>query len=140
MALMTATAKWKEVKEAVKFIGLQEEPVIIASNPVQKHIKMSVVRRPSNAFGLEGKECSDGKIKPGLWALLWQLHFRFYFEDVAAGREPKRCMIFCRGMRLMAGIYSILESISGYSTAREADYVPGVYILQFFWLLANTIF
>ena len=70
MMVMTASAKEKEVREIVKLMALKHPPVLVTTNPIQSHIKVSVVRRPSNAFGLLGKEEPDGTVKHGLWALL----------------------------------------------------------------------
>ena len=123
MMVMTASAKEKEMKEIVKFMGLREPPVLITSNPVQSHIKLSVVRRPSNAFGLAGREGADGVLKPGLWALLNELYFREFFRDRAEGREPKHAIIFCRGLRVMSKLHSHLSTISGYCDARDSPFV-----------------
>ena len=122
MLVMTATAKKSEVQEVVRFMGLREPPVLITANPVHSHIKLSVVRRPSNAFGMAGREGSDGVLKPGLWALLNEIYFREFFRDRAEGREPKHALIFCRGMRIMSKLHSHLCTISGYCDARDAPF------------------
>ena len=121
--IMTATAKEKELREIVKKMALREQPVLITSNPVQPHIKLSVIRRPSNAFGLAGKEGTDGKLKPGLWALLNEIYFREFLRDRAEGRVPKKCIIFCRGLRIMAAIHSHLSTVTGYCNDRDAPFV-----------------
>jgi superfamily II DNA/RNA helicase len=118
MMVMTASAK-----EIVKFMGLREKPVLIATNPVQSHIKLSVVRRPSNAFGLAGKEGVDGVLKPGLWSILNEIYFREFFRDRAEGREPKHAIIFCRGMRIMSKLHSHLSTVSGFCDARDSPFV-----------------
>ena len=105
VCIMTATATEKEVHDVVKFLGLRSKPVMLLQNQVQDHIKLSLVRRPSNAYGLAGRETHSGVVKPGLWALLNELYFREFFRDLKAGRTPKRCIIFTRGMGLMAALH-----------------------------------
>jgi superfamily II DNA helicase RecQ len=43
---MTATATNQEIKEVIRALGLQTEPVILTASLVQSHIKFSVIRRP----------------------------------------------------------------------------------------------
>ena len=96
VCVMTATAGKKEVRAVVRALGLHYPPLMLTANPIQPHIKISVIKRPSNTFGLAGKEG-----KPGLWALLEEIYFRPMFMDMREGRKPKRAIIFFRGMRLM---------------------------------------
>ena len=109
---MTATATEKELNQVVGFLALRSKPVMIVENPVQPHLKLSVVQRPSNAFGLEGRVGDDGVLKPGLWNLLDEIYFREAFRDLSAGRSPKKCIIFTRGMGLMAQLHTHLRKDS----------------------------
>jgi superfamily II DNA helicase RecQ len=126
VCIMTATATEKVVREVVVGLGLersQRSTVMLVSNPVQEHIKMSVIKRPSNAFGIRGKEGKDGQLKPGLWALLHRIYFKDYFKDVQEGRQPKKALIFTRGMRLMVALHSHICSLTGQRSAKTADCV-----------------
>ena len=118
VCVMTATAGKTEVRAVVRALGLEELPVMITSNPIQPHIKISVIKRPSNAYGFAGKEG-----KPGLWALLEEIYFRPLFQDMSEGRRPKKAIIFFRGMRLMIGLYSHLRRMTGHSTAASSFFV-----------------
>ena len=123
VCIMTATATEREVREVVRCLGLRQPPVLIASSPVQSHIKFSVIRRPSNAFGLEGKEGRRGEIKPGMWALLADLYFREMFRDLDEGRSPKKVIIFFRGLGLMASLHSFLCRMTRHCNASTSPFV-----------------
>jgi superfamily II DNA helicase RecQ len=126
VCVLTATATEKVVREVESGLGLERSharPVLLTSNPVQAHIKISVIRRPSNAFGIRGKEDKDGRIKPGLWALLKRIYFKDYFQDLQDGREPKKVIIFTRGMKLMVSLHSHICSVTGQRSAKTADCV-----------------
>jgi superfamily II DNA helicase RecQ len=122
VCLMTATATEKELKTVSRCLGLQRTPpVLIASNPVQEHIKISVVRRPANAFGLRGKDGKNGARKPGLWDHLNNLYFHDMLQDRAAGRKPKKAIIFFRGMKPMSALYTHLRAAMGLGTVADAE-------------------
>ena len=74
---MTATATSNEIQEVISAMGLRTLNTILSSNPIQAHIKFSMVRRPSNNFGLDGT--------------------KHYLEDLKHGRKPKNFIVFCRG-------------------------------------------
>ena len=116
--VMTATAGKTELNAVTRALGLETPPLMLTANPIQPHIKISVIKRPSNAFGLSGKEG-----KPGLWALLQEIYFTPMLTDLNEGRKPKRAIIFFRGMRQMIGLYSHLRGMTGYSTAADAFFV-----------------
>jgi superfamily II DNA helicase RecQ len=123
VCLMTATATKQEIDKVVGSLGLQTDPVLLACNPVHDHIKISILRRPPNAHKLCGVEASSGAAKPGLWDLLYEIYFKHYFADKAAGRKPKKCLIFFRGMRQMVAVHSHLRRLTGQCSAKTADFV-----------------
>lgn len=57
---MTATATTGEIREVVAAMGLRSPPIILSSSPIQSHLKFSIVRRPSNNFGLDGTITAKG--------------------------------------------------------------------------------
>ena len=73
---MTATSTEDEIRDVVRALGLREPPVVLTSTPVQSHLKFSVIRRPSNNFGLDGTVSSSGTKKPGLMDLLLRIYLR----------------------------------------------------------------
>ena len=109
---MTATATNDEIKEVIKALGLRTEPVVLAATPVQPHIKFSVVRRPSNNFGLEGTVNMKGVRNPGLLDLLERVYLRQFVEDLRDGKEPKKAIIFCRGNGVLGAIYSHIMKLT----------------------------
>ena len=109
---MTATATENEIGEVVKALGLREKPVILTSSPVQAHIKFSIIRRPSNNFGLEGTIKKNGSRNPGLFDLLDRVYLRQYVQDIKTGVEPKKAIIFCRGNGVLGAIYSHLMNLT----------------------------
>ena len=122
---MTATATKKEIDDVVKALGLRSAPVILTSTPVQSHIKFSIIRRPSNNFGLEGTTTKRGVRNPGLLDLLDRVYLRQYVEDLKVGAEPKKAIIFCRGNGVLGSIYSHLMNLTGYrfNDCRDAPFV-----------------
>ena len=78
---MTATATEEEVLTVIKALGLRSSPVVLASSPIQSHIKFSVVRRPSNNHGLDGTVNAKGVRKPGLMDLLERIFLRRYLGN-----------------------------------------------------------
>ena len=111
---MTATATNADIKEVVAALGLRTPPVLLASSPVMSHIKFSVVRRPSNYYGVDGYVTKDGSTHPGLMDLLSRVYLQFYLKDLAHGVQPKKCIIFCRGNSVMGDIYSRIMELTGY--------------------------
>ena len=77
---MTATATEKEVEDVVAALGLRSPPVVLSSSPVQSHIKISILRRPSNNFGLDGTDSERGIRKPGMMDLLYRVYLRETFK------------------------------------------------------------
>jgi len=75
---MTTTATQVEVDQVITFLGLRSPPVQLTASPIQSHIKFSVVRRPSNNFGLDGTIDGSGIVKPGLMALLKRIFLGKY--------------------------------------------------------------
>ena len=122
---MTATATENEIGEVVKALGLREKPVILTSSPVQAHIKFSIIRRPSNNFGLEGTVKKNGNRNPGLFDLLDRVYLRQYVQDLKTGVEPKNAIIFCRGNGVLGAIYSHLMNLTfnQFRDCRDAPFV-----------------
>ena len=82
---MTATATSDEIKNVVIALGLRTSPVILKTSPILSHIKYSILRRPSNNFGLDGTENVHGKKVPGLMDLLLRVFLKHYIEDLGMG-------------------------------------------------------
>lgn len=122
---MTATATEKEIKEVVTALGLRTPPVILTSSPIQRHIKFSMIRRPSNNHGLDGSITKNGDISPGLMDLLLRIFLQPYLEDIKNGRRPKKCIIFCRGNSVLGAIYCRLMELTEYKykDCRDAPFV-----------------
>ena len=122
---MTATATDQEVKDVIQALGLRKPPVILAASPVQSHIKFSIIRRPSNNFGLEGTMTKAGVKNPGLLDLLDRVYLDPYLEDLRLGREPKKAIIFCRGNSTLGAIYSHLmyRTHYMYTDCRDSPFV-----------------
>ena len=122
---MTATATEKEIGEVVKALGLREKPVILTSSPVLAHIKFSIIRRPSNNFGLEGTVKKNGIRNPGLFDLLDRVYLRQYVQDIKNGVQPKKAIIFCRGNGVLGAIYSHLMTLTmnQFRDCRDAPFV-----------------
>ena len=122
---MTATATNSEVRDVVKALGLRTPPVILTASPVQSHIKFSIIRRPSNNFGLEGTVKKNGVRNPGLLDLLERVYLRQFVEDLKMSREPKKAIIFCRGNGVLGAIYSHLMSLTlnKYKDCRDSPFV-----------------
>ena len=111
---MTATATSKEIEAVVAALGLRKSPVVLTSTPVQSHIKFSIVRRPSNNFGLDGTTTEKGVYNPGLMDLFMRVFLRQYLDDLEEGKEPQRCLVFCRGNGILGAIYSRLMELTRY--------------------------
>ena len=122
---MTATATNSEIKEVVAALGLRTPPVILTSSPIQAHIKFSVVRRPSNNFGMDGTTTGKGVKQPGMMDLLMRVYLQKYLDDLANKIEPKKCIIFCRGNAVIGEIYSRLMELTNYQfkDCRDSPFV-----------------
>ena len=122
---MSATATDKEIKETVKALGLRTEPIILCSSPVQAHIKISMVRRPANNYGLEGNVNNKGVRNAGLLDLLDRIYVNHMLEDLRYGREPKKAIIFCRMGRVLGALYANMMERTGYKykDCRDAPFV-----------------
>ena len=132
---MTATSTKSEIDEVVAALGLRMRPVVLTSTPVQSHIKFSVVRRPSNNFGLDGTTTEKGVENPGLMDLLQRVFLKQYLDDLNNKREPKRCIIFCRGNGVLGAIYSRLMELTNY---RYRDCRDSPFIMNHSSLLPPT--
>ena len=122
---MTATATTKEIKDVVTALGLREPPTILASTPIQSHIKFSMIRRPSNNYGLDGFTNKNGVRKPGTMDLLKRIYLQQYLRDLEEGRNPKKCIIFCRGNDVLGAIYCRLMELTNfkYKDCRDCPFV-----------------
>ena len=98
VCLMSATVTTAELQALSKALGLSPRPVLLANSPLQPHIKFSFVKRPPNAFGVEGIEEDGEVLKPGLIQMLDRIYFDDVFSDMEAGVRPKRAIIFFRGL------------------------------------------
>ena len=122
---MTATATDDEINEVTRALGLRSDPEVLTASPVQAHIKFSVIRRPSNNYGLEGTVDKKGVKKPGMLDLLDRVFLRQYLADLEEGKEPKRAIIFCRGNGVLGAIYSHLmaRTKGKFRDCRDAPFV-----------------
>ena len=122
---MTATATGGDIEEVVKALGLRVQPVILTSSPVQTHIKFSILRRPSNNFGLDGTVNKNGVRNPGLIDLLDRVYLDHYVKDIKHGIQPKKAIIFCRGNGVLGSIYSHLMKLTQnhFKDCRDAPFV-----------------
>ena len=111
---MTATATYEEVEEVKVALGLRTPPVVLISSPIQSHIKFSILRRPSSNHGLDGCMKKNGERSPGLMDLLMRIYLKSYIQDLNSGKEPKRCIIFCRGSNMLADIHNRLMEMTDY--------------------------
>ena len=122
---MIATATAKEIEAVIAALGLRKSPVLLTSTPVQSHIKFSIIRRPSNNFGLDGTTNVKGGYNPGLMDLLQRVYLGKYLEDLKMGREPKKGIIFCRGNGVLGAVYSRLMELTDYryKDCRDSPFV-----------------
>ena len=120
LLLMTATMRVEDMPRVAKALDIHASPVVIQKSPVHEHHKLSVVTRPSNAYGFDGLATGS---KPGLLQLLKLLYFDHYFNDLAAGRSPKKVLIFFRGYPKMLKCYNYLVKSTGQQTADVANFV-----------------
>ena len=122
---MSATLTNSEIRDVIRALGLRSEPVLLVANPIQSHIKFSMIRRPSSNFGLEGTDKKDGGRNPGLIDLLNRVYLDQYVADLLAGRKPKTAIIFCRGNSMLGDIYGHLMYATEYKykDCRDAPFV-----------------
>ena len=132
---MTATATGSEIKEVVTALGLRTPPVVLTSSPIQSHIKFSIVRRPSNNFGLDGTTNENGEKKAGMMDLLLLVYLRKYLEDLENNIQPKKCIIFSRGNGVLGALYSRLMELTNY---RYRDCRDSPFVLNHASLLPPT--
>ena len=80
---MSATATQAEVDDMVKNLGIREKPVVLRSSPIQPHIKFSVIKRPSNSCGMDGRVDKLGNLQPGLADYLNRIYLlEFFRKDI----------------------------------------------------------
>ena len=122
---MTATATSKEIEAVVAALGLRKLPVLLTSTPIQSHIKFSILRRPSNNFGLDGTSTAKGVRNPGVMDLLQRVYLGKFLEDLENGDEPKKGIIFCRGNAVLGEIYRRLMELTNYryKDCRDSPFV-----------------
>ena len=111
---MTATATDSEIRDVVSALGLKTKPVILTTSPVQNHIKISIIRRPSNNYGLDGTTTRFDEHLPGLMDLLMRVYLQKYLDDLSNNVAPKKCIIFCRGNGVLGEVYSRLMELTNY--------------------------
>lgn len=132
---MSATMTDAEVKEVVAALGLRCPPVLLTASPILSHIKFSIIRRPSNNFGIDGTSTCDGKRQPGLMDILLRVYLKQYVKDLKLGRKPKKCIIFSRGINTLGDIYSRLMELTNY---RYSDCNDSPFVLNHSSLLPPT--
>ena len=132
---MTATATAEEVKDVIVSLGLKEAPIVLQASPVQSHIKFSILRRPSNNFGLDGIVSSNDTRKPGLMDLLDRVYLKQYLEDLKRGQKPNKCIIFCRGNGLIGALYGRLMERTGF---KYSDCIDAPFVMNHSSLLPPT--
>ena len=88
-------------------------------------LSCSTIRRPSNNYGLEGTVNKDGIKNPGLLDLLDRVFLSHYVNDLMEGREPKKCIIFCRGNGVLGAIYShlMIRTQGKFKDCRDSPFV-----------------
>ena len=118
---MTATATKAEIEEVVKALGHRVRPVIITSSPVMRHIKFSMIRRPSNNYGLQGTVNKNEVKNPGLLDLLDRVFLRQYVQDVMSGVAPKKAIIFCRRNGVLGALYGLLMELTQFKFKNCSD-------------------
>ena len=124
VCIMSATVTTPELRTLIKSLDLTPNPVLLANSPLQSHIKISFLRRPPNVFGVSGVEDEDGQVtRPGLIQMLERIYFDKMFADQAAGKEPKKAVIFFRGLEKQAAVAAYLRSRTGQRSAKEACFV-----------------
>ena len=123
VTVMTATATEGEIRKVVEMLGLRKPPVVMASCPVQTFHKFSVIKRPSNCYGLQGTITKKGVKRPGLFQLLKRLYIGQFLEDLKCGRKSKRCIIFFRNNLLMGAVYALLKKLTGITDPSTAPFV-----------------
>ena len=78
----SATATEQEVASMAKSLGKREKPVVLRASPIQDHIKLAVVKRPSNSSGIDGGRVDKkGNVQPGL-ADLFNRIYLFELSDI----------------------------------------------------------
>ena len=122
LCLVTATMRSADMARVARSMDMSENPVLIHASPVHDHVKYSIIPRPSNAFGFDGKDNLTG-MKPGLLQLLERIYLNDYFRDKEDGRQPKKCLFFFRGFKKMLDLYTYLADRTGLRTADVADHV-----------------
>lgn len=121
--MMTATARESEIQKVVEMLALRRPPVVMTCTPVQSFHKFSVIKRPSNCYGLQGTVTKKGEIRPGLFVLLERLYIGKFLKDVKEGKKTKRCIIFFRSNLLMAAVYSFLKMKTGLTDPATSPFV-----------------
>ena len=123
VTVMTATATEVEIKKVVEMLGLRKPPVVMTCSPVQSFHKYSVIKRPSNSYGLMGTVTKKGVKRPGLFKILDRLYLGQFLKDLKAGKKSKRCIIFFRSNLLMGAVYALLKKLTGFTDPKTAPFV-----------------
>ena len=116
--IMSATATKKEISTIMKSLSLRTEPLLLATNPVMQHIKFSVVVKPPQAYGFNGR----GEGKQGLKDLLWRIFFRQWMADREAGIAPKIAIIFAKKLPQLLLVHTWLQKLTGEVSAATAPF------------------
>ena len=116
--IMSATATKKEISTVMKSLSLRTEPLLLATNPVLKHIKFSVVVKPPQAYGFDGR----GEGKGGLKDLLWRIYFKQWMADREAGIAPKIAIIFAKKLPQLLLVHTWLQKLTGEVSAATAPF------------------
>ena len=116
--IMSATATKKEISTIMKSLSLRTEPLLLATNPVMEHIKFTVVVKPPQAYGFNGR----GEGKPGLKELLWRIFFQQWMADRKAGIAPKIAVIFAKKLPQLLLVHTWLQKLTGEVNAATAPF------------------
>jgi superfamily II DNA helicase RecQ len=116
--IMSATATKKEISTVMRGLTLRTEPLLLATNPVMAHIKFSVMVKPPQAYGFDGR----GEGKPGLKDLLWRIFFRQWMADREAGIAPKVAIIFAKRLSHLLLVHTWLQKLTGEVSAATAPF------------------
>ena len=74
---------------------------------------------------MDGITTSNGERKPGLMDLLMRIFLDKYLADLKNDRQPKKCIIFCRGSNMLAEIYVRLMKLTNhkFKDCRDSPFV-----------------
>ena len=105
----SATLTEADVKLVVSDMNISSKPVILRASPIQDHFKFVMVKRPSNASGMEGNIDKNGLIKPGLLDLLKRIYLDEFIKCTLTNEPVKKCIIFFRTENHMLDVHDYVR-------------------------------